>query len=241
MFIYFYAINKRSIFTLIELLIVISIIAILAGMLLPALKKAREQGYSLLCKGNLKQIGTALLNYSTDFNEYVMYRKTPYPDYWGGSISDRPWLELLGKLGPYSQLDYGVKIGTLANKNSYYGRNILCPAQKYESFSYTDYTSNSWFFGSPDTGDEYRNHSLKLMQKPTEVVLVTDNGRGDSYTVTYAYNAGTTPYTFCIRSNHVGNTANFLFGDMHVSYMSREKIGLGSTILIQGFDYTQGN
>ncbi len=62
-------VNHRKYFTLIELLIVVAIIAILAGMLLPALNQARERVRNTQCTNMLKQIGTACQLYANDHRD----------------------------------------------------------------------------------------------------------------------------------------------------------------------------
>jgi prepilin-type N-terminal cleavage/methylation domain-containing protein len=82
---------KKKGFTLVELLVVIAIIALLMGILMPALARVRQIAFRMVCGTNLSGIGKAMLIYSNDYDD-EMPRAGGRNSVWGGMIPD--WLAL---------------------------------------------------------------------------------------------------------------------------------------------------
>jgi prepilin-type N-terminal cleavage/methylation domain-containing protein/prepilin-type processing-associated H-X9-DG protein len=127
--------RERRAFTLVELLVVIGIIAVLIGILLPALSRARAQSNKLKCLSNLRQIGLGYFMYTQDFRGWNMNYFTntdqPIDNFWGGLV-----IKYIGTKNHTNS----IKIDT----NSNVVQVLLCPNASEASPNYWGSLSYAW-------------------------------------------------------------------------------------------------
>ena len=220
-------------FTMVELLVVIAIIAILAGMLLPALKQAKDMAKSSLCKSREKQFGLWIMYYYDDYRWFPV------------NYTTNPTLDFVSQMNPYMG---SLAIDSLSYKKTSSNNFFLCPSNPYPgkatqdaglarstciilgSWQLTNYAMNC-YVGYENQTNPLNNFSDRQMRRgeptnPSRLVMMPEiSGNGTANT--YWGNFGTGIYSMDtvgaffhsgkkIDTYRFGFGSNLLFFDGHV-------------------------
>jgi prepilin-type N-terminal cleavage/methylation domain-containing protein/prepilin-type processing-associated H-X9-DG protein len=205
--------RKTRAFTLIELLVVIAIIGILAGMLLPALARAREKANAARCVSNMHQWALALSMYNDDWREYYPYDGSP-----GGpcdQVNAKAWYNVLTPYIGQNTLCY-LYTAAQTDKNKY-------PTPKNASIWVCPSATNKNPAVDMHNAIFYYGLSTCLhMQGSTQVGFRRDRMTAPASTIAFCEaaedNFPETNGKYDTVTRHSGGS-NFVLGDGHVEWI----------------------
>ncbi|MBO4632707.1 MAG: DUF1559 domain-containing protein [Lentisphaeria bacterium] len=219
--------KRHGMFSLIELLIVIAIIAILAGMLLPALNQVRATARKTNCLSNLRQLGTGILLYA-DEHTYLPFSSNNkvYPD------NQRMWFDVLGKdyLGfvPPGRYKEGKSINT----------PIICPATTASVFTATYVINGTFSMGDGEPEATLKDvKPLRTVTLASKTLLLMDFGdknsmkdpggvsNGGIHCIDYPDRIIAGSSRSMMRFPHPNLSLNILFADGHSGTQKRPQTG----------------
>lgn len=172
---------ERSAFTLIELLVVIAIIAVLMGILMPALSAVKRQAQGAVCQAQLKQWHLCYRLYTDD-------HEGRFPPFFGGTVQTT-FMESLRKY--YNDINkmrtcpvaskVSIDVPTGLQPESYFGKTLnawqIDPTAQWlddQDWGIGSYGENSWIRG-PSTREDGKNWSSMLkVKRPGELPLLGD-------------------------------------------------------------------
>ena len=193
--------QKRTAFSLVELLVVIGIIAVLIGILLPALRRVRLQAQCIACQSNMRQIGQCMIAYATENRGWL------YPPDAGliVPIQERWFIPVIKPKPPLDQ--------TSSDPKDWTPKVMLCPGDDQEPGEYHSYLLNHHLM----------EHNIMYSSKPPANLTPSDVVvMGEKLTTAGNYFveilSGRTTYYDQVDESRHGRVygSNYLYLDMHV-------------------------
>ena len=229
---------KKKGFTLVELLVVIAIIALLMGILMPALARVRQIAFRMVCGTNLSGIGKAMLIYANDYNDEMPRAGGPLAE-WSNRIND-----------PLAKIPDNAYKGKATITSSFYllvkytdvtPKSFLCKgdAEVREYVPETGYDLvDLWDFGGSNT-TQYCSYSYQLPYGAKAFPLTTSSDPGmavaadptpwasaDSDFGAFNFAGSKDEKNLGNATTHQNEGQNVMFLDTHVNFESVSFCGL---------------
>ena len=207
-------------FTLIELLVVIAIIAILAALLVPAVKQAQEMGRRTFCINNLRQISLACEQYINDHDGY-------YPRVGWTSPIHRKWYETLSGMIDVNGWQPGVKLSRLFDCPSAQEKN---PGWDGWGYGYSQMIEQAHSSGWPNAANWAQNGPWPTTARmeiirPVKTAIFMDLSHSVVTRGAFIQHPGRHP-DWWLKHPHDGGD-NFAFADGHVTWVPGAPFPLG--------------
>ena len=186
------SLEHKRIFTLIELLIVVAIIAILAGMLLPALNKARESAHKIACTSNHKSLTNVATQYCLDNQDYFYAPVDRMNNSYGvyNYIFNISVYAIAPYFGKKTDTTPGglIKSATAPPWNMYYTSKVMiCPGKKLDpkkdvtlydnNYSWNQHLGSGSFYPN-NIENTWPHQKLGSVKRPSAILMFGDGGGG---------------------------------------------------------------
>lgn len=210
-------------FTLVEMLVVVAIICVLAGLLMPALHKAMDTARATSCANNLRMVATATSMYRNDNDNYIIlvgYGLTPFD----------VWSDILCGIGSYPHPVYLDKA------------SLLCPAESEKTYS-SRFRTYGLYRGDYDIkyaslgftfmkriNDRYLFYRAGAIPSPSNFVLYADNATASHPTLSFdkkpfwVFSPSAYIESAGVHTLHPGEQANVSFVDGHCAPADPDKL-----------------
>jgi prepilin-type N-terminal cleavage/methylation domain-containing protein len=190
---------RRTGFTLIELLVVIAIIAVLIGLLLPAVQKVRQAAGNTQSQNNLKQMALAAHSFQADKRALPSYYSYSYTYNYNTDPSGNTVYSLIG-----SYDDYFSQILPYIDQADLYKSLSYSYSYSYPGYSYTENYTPYCYNGI--------SNPVKTFVNPTDPTSSEDGMVNGSAITGYAINGTALPYVYKYSENYFGSTYSYGYG-----------------------------
>lgn len=223
-------------FTLIELLVVIAVIAVLMGILMPALRMAREQARSVLCASNLKTMGLGWKLYADENNGKIVFGFPRTALSYQVEPSKWPWVLIPDSItnAPLEERIEAIKAGALwpyiTNEKVY-----RCPSDRRKNVANMGLAYRSWSMphglncdvGGPWGEMKAACKSLTDIKNPArKYVFLPETDPGGINAGSWIIHAVSGEWIDPFGAWHRGRSTNFVFADGHVGKRQWQSHGL---------------